>query len=119
MQNRNKCQGYERGNGMTPPREAVGSNRGLSSPGSLEGCIGNTEVPGGWGLGSMGEVEQGENRNCPDSSAQIWKEQKSHGIPGLTTSGALRIPVSVPGSVVRLGAAAQPLLCRDLRASRG
>lgn len=90
---------------MTPPREAVGSNKGLSSPGSLEGCIGNTEVPGGWGLWSMGEVEEGENRNC------IWKEQKSHGIPGLTTSGALRIPVSVRGSVVRLGAAAQPLLC--------
>lgn len=65
-----------------------------------------------------GEVEEGENRNCPDSSGQIWKEQKSYGIPGLFTSGALRSPVSVRGSVVRLGAGAQPLLCCGSRASR-
>lgn len=77
MQNRNKCQGYERGNGMTPPREAVGSNRGLSSPGSLESCIVNTEVPGGRGLRSMGRLRMGRIETALIDQVRSGKSEKA------------------------------------------
>lgn len=79
MQNRNKYQGYERGNGMTPPREAMGFNRGLSSPGSLESCVGNTEVPGGRGFWSMGRLRKGRIETALIHQVRSGKSKKAMG----------------------------------------
>lgn len=78
------------------------------------------------GLWFMGYTEEGETRNCPGPSAQIWERQKkhppSHGIPGLPTSGTLRNLVRAcvsQGQRGGFGATAQPLLCPGFQGFTG
>lgn len=94
---------------MAPPREAVGSSRGLPSPGSLERWVGSTEVPVCGGYGPWRRLRKGRIHQL--------RSGKGKKAIGFQAGGALRILVGVCGPVVRLGARAQPLLCRDIRAS--